>query len=461
MDQQEPVDNYSGYLGHDPLNVAVSTADVKFTDYLHPLASNSQDVDKNTGPVPQHPHKDIRYPQINSVQKKPVNMRELRFDSGVADLDQSISPVTGTPSPSSTFRPISTNKTYDYAEYGSHQYEELPHSRLQPNGPQMSPCSSSSDNQSSTGTTVTISDVPSDAGDTANIIKSQSQKDEEQRKRYNPLYDTMINATPSIYNKVRVTRESMLQTQIKLLRLVVVILIFISCISLSISLYLIISNSSDSSVQNLQGEVSSLKEKYSNIENRIKQVESLMAGNLSFEHLALLGEKVYDLESVVSSNFTSVDKKIQVTNSAVTLNQGNILSVSQNFTSTLSAMNNTVQDQLDIISKMPGPQGPEGVGNLTACFLQEYSQGSRLQEAQTETDEFPLDSDLKTKVVMSAYCSVVNGLYTRMEVKRPSQADYRTVKYQCICWGAVSGESFRYCKIFLWLCPRESFGGNT
>ncbi|CAG2227020.1 unnamed protein product [Mytilus edulis] len=423
MDQKEPADNYSGYLGHDPLNVAVSTADVKFTDYLHPLARDSQDVDKKTGPVPQHPHKEIRYPQINSVQKKPVNMRELRFDSGVSDLDQSLSPVTGTPSPNATFRPISTNKTYDYAEYGSHQYEELPHSRLQPNGLQMSPCSSSSDNQSSTGTNVTISDVPSDAGDTANIVRSQSQKDEEQRKRYNPLYDTMINATPSIYNKVRVTRESMLQTQIRLLRIIVVFLIFISCVSLSISLYLIISNSSDSSVQNLQSEVSSLKKKYNSIQNRIKQVESLMAGNLSFEHLARLGEK--------------------------------------NFTSTLSEMNNTVQDQLDIISKMPGPQGPEGVGNLTACFLQEYSQGSRIQEAQTETDEFPLDSDLKTKVVMSAYCSVVNGLYTRMEVRRPSQTDFKTVKYHCICSGAVAGKSNRYCKIFLWLCPRESFGGNT
>ncbi|VDH97151.1 Hypothetical predicted protein [Mytilus galloprovincialis] len=397
-------------------------------------------------------YNDFRYKKQNDIPYEKC---------GVSDLDQSLSPVTGTPSPNATFRPISTNKTYDYAEYGSHQYEELPHSRLQPNGPQMSPCSSSSDNQSSTGTNVTISDVPSDAGDTANIVRSQSQKDEEQRKRYNPLYDTMINATPSIYNKVRVTRESMLQTQIRLLRIIVVFLIFISCVSLSISLYLIISNSSDSSVQNLQSEVSSLKKKYNSIQNRIKQVESLMAGNLSFEHLARLGEKVYDLESVVSSNFSTVDKKIQITNSAVTLNQGNILSVSQNFTSTLSEMNNTVQDQLDIISKMPGPQGPEGVGNLTACFLQEYSQGSRIQEAQTETDEFPLDSDLKTKVVMSAYCSVVNGLYTRMEVRRPSQTDFKTVKYHCICSGAVAGKSNRYCKIFLWLCPRESFGGNT
>jgi hypothetical protein len=66
------------------------------------------------------------------------------------------------------------------------------------------------------------------------------------RKRYNPLYDAMISTTPNtgIYNKVRETREKMLQTQIRLLRMIVIILIFISCTSLSLSLYLIISNSS-------------------------------------------------------------------------------------------------------------------------------------------------------------------------------------------------------------------------
>lgn len=67
------------------------------------------------------------------------------------------------------------------------------------------------------------------------------------------------------------------------------------------------------------------------------------------------------------SNFTTVDNKIQITNSAVTLNQGNILSVSQNFTSTLSEMNNTVQDQLDIISKMPGPQVTSSIISIS-CF---------------------------------------------------------------------------------------------
>jgi hypothetical protein len=54
--------------------------------------------------------------------------------------------------------------------------------------------------------------------------------------RYNPLYDAMISTTPNtgIYNKVRETREKMLQTQIRLLRMIVIILIFISCTSLSL-----------------------------------------------------------------------------------------------------------------------------------------------------------------------------------------------------------------------------------
>lgn len=69
------------------------------------------------------------------------------------------------------------------------------------------------------------------------------------------------------------------------------------------------------------------------------------------------------------SNFTTVDKKIQITNSAVTLNQGNILSVSQNFTSSLSEMNNTVQDQLDIISKMPGPQVTSSIISISCFWL--------------------------------------------------------------------------------------------
>jgi hypothetical protein len=59
---------------------------------------------------------------------------------------------------------------------------------------------------------------------------------------------------------------------------------------------------------------------------------------------------------VFSGYFTAIDKKIEVTNNKIDLNQGNILSVYQNYTQSLSEMNNTVQYQLDTISKMEGPQ---------------------------------------------------------------------------------------------------------
>jgi hypothetical protein len=58
----------------------------------------------------------------------------------------------------------------------------------------------------------------------------------------------------------------------------------------------------------------------------------------------------------VALNTTILTHKIEVTNNKIDLNQGNILSVYQNYTQSLSEMNNTVQYQLDTISKMEGPQ---------------------------------------------------------------------------------------------------------
>ena len=94
---------YSGYLNHDPKPTKTSGDDIKDTEYLHPVARESL-ADKKVD-SPAHKREKVEIPN------KPVNMRELRFDSGVADLDQS--PSNGTPSPSAAFRPISTNKSYD------------------------------------------------------------------------------------------------------------------------------------------------------------------------------------------------------------------------------------------------------------------------------------------------------------------------------------------------------------
>lgn len=89
-DEAKPVDNYSGYLEHDPQigkasqgndysgylshepYVKTSNTDSKFAEYLHPLAKESLAAENKTGK---------QQSQVKSAGK-PVNMRELRFDSG-------------------------------------------------------------------------------------------------------------------------------------------------------------------------------------------------------------------------------------------------------------------------------------------------------------------------------------------------------------------------------------------
>lgn len=64
------------------------------------------------------------------------------------------------------------------------------------------------------------------------------------RKRFNPLYDTMINTSPTIYNKVNTTvkakQDQTVLTQLRLMKLAILLLIFISIASLFISVYVVI-----------------------------------------------------------------------------------------------------------------------------------------------------------------------------------------------------------------------------
>lgn len=46
-------------------------------------------------------------------------------------------------------------------------------------------------------------------------------------------------------------------------------------------------------------------------------------------------------------------------------------------------------------------QGPQGVGNLTACYLQEYSAGSSSAASYTETDPVPYDDNFKVEFIRS------------------------------------------------------------
>jgi len=83
MDQNinKPVDNYCGYLAPDPQKVDVDAVDIKFSDYLHPLARESLTEDKTSSKAAHEHQQKGKYPWLDKRQN-PVNMRELRFDSG-------------------------------------------------------------------------------------------------------------------------------------------------------------------------------------------------------------------------------------------------------------------------------------------------------------------------------------------------------------------------------------------
>ncbi|XP_033736292.1 uncharacterized protein LOC117324504 isoform X5 [Pecten maximus] len=359
----------------------ITNQGVDIEDYLHP---QGQDTVKMTSVQPNKPH---AVPGLRYTKNTP---KTNRFDSGVADLDDiHVSPDHSRRlTANGKQRPASTVKNYDYADYEGHQYEELPHPKAE-GGRQTSP-ESCSEYQSSAGTTITA-ETPSESGDTAAIVRNS-----DQRKRYNPLYDTMISSSPNIYNKVKAAQpDKALQERMRMMKIIVIFLILISCLSLAISLYIVIAFvAAPHTIQSLQKELNSLHNNYSDLNQKLQFLENVMSGNTSFEYLEELGQ-----------------------------------------------------------------QGPPGVGNLSACYMKNFDALSSSQTSQTDTQWEPGPDVLKTNVVMFAMCGVENGVDRYLEV-RQSSAGANMFQYRCLCSGKSSSSTTRTCITHMWLCPRESFGGS-
>ncbi|XP_011448475.3 uncharacterized protein [Magallana gigas] len=365
---------------------------------------------------------------------------------GSLDVDQ-VSPEFPMQS-SGEYRPISTAKTYDYADC-PHQYEELPHLQLRPNG--MSP--DSVDTHSSNGTTVT-SGIHSEHEEGEGATQSA-----EKRKRFNPLYDTMINTSPTIYNKVNTTvkakQDHTVLTQLRLMKLAILLLILISIASLFISVYVVIAFSDGpTKVASLQKELQSLKSNYTTMNIKMRILESLVAGNKSFEYINDLDDKLIYFQQQTKENISSLNTNLSNTKVTLQQVQDQVSFSYQNLTSIMASQNSIVQEQLLNISKMEGPQGPQGVGNLSACFMKTDTASSPSDTTRTSTlNPFPPMEDFEKYVVMFVTCSMSGGLYHTLNL---TVTDSHRVQYQCMCSGQVSGESIRKCQLHVWLCPRLS-----
>ncbi|XP_021378037.1 uncharacterized protein LOC110466076 isoform X2 [Mizuhopecten yessoensis] len=413
-------------------------------------------------------------PCLNTLTQESMEPPEpqdpLLGTPGVADLDDIHVSPDHRQTANGKQRPSSTAKNYDYADYGGHQYEELPHPKAAA-GRQTSP-ESCSEYQSSAGTVT--AETPSESGDTAAIVRNS-----DQRKRYNPLYDTMVGSSPNIYNKVKAAQpNNVVQERLRMLKIIVIFLILISCLSLAISLYIVIVYAAGPlTIQSLQKELNSLHNNYSDLNQKLHFLETMMTGNMSLEYLEELGQRVSELKTDTSTKILSLEQNLQETKELLQHNQkiidnvyGNaslqinatqhqLLAFQSNFTSHLTIIQSDFEDKLSIISKMPGPQGPPGVGNLSACYMRDFDSSSSSQTIQTDTQWEPDNNVLKANVVMFVMCGVRNGVDRYLEV-RESSAGANKFQYRCLCSGKTSTSTTRTCITHFWLCPRESFGGS-
>lgn len=429
-------------------------------DYLHP---QGQDIVSMANPIKPNMLPSLRY-------SKNTTTRAQHFDSGVADLDGITPNLSHPTAQNGKPRPPST-KNYDYADYGGHQYEELPQLRAG-DGRQKSP-ESCSEYQSSSGTTTV--ETPSESGDTSAIVRNA-----DERKRYNPLYDAMVGSSPNIYNKVKATQpNNAFQQRLRMMKIIVILLILISCLSLAISLYIIIVYAAvPLTIQSLQNELNDLHNNYSELNVKMHYMENMVAGNSSFEYLTDLSQRVSDLkiqttakinnlelslldtQDLLRSNQKHIDSAYGNASQQINITQHELVAFQSNFTSHLNIIQSEFDDKLSIISKMPGPQGPPGVGNLSACYMRDYSMSSASQ--QTDTQWEPDDDTLQANVIMFVLCEVRNGVDRYLEMRSAGLSSPNMYQFRCLCSGMSSGatSSTRTCITHLWLCPRESFGGS-
>lgn len=269
----------------------------------------------------------------------------------------------------------------------------------------------------------------------------------------------MINTSPTIYNKVNTTvkakQDHTVLTQLRLMKLAILLLILISIASLFISVYVVIAFSDGpTKVASLQKELQSLKSNYTTMNIKMRILESLVAGNKSFEYINDLDDKLIYFQQQTKENISSLNSNLS--NTKVTLQQvhDQVSFSYQNLSSIMASQNSIVQEQLLNISKMEGPQGPQGVGNLSACFMKTDTASSASDTTRTSTlNPFPPMEDFEKYVVMFVTCSMSGGLYHTLNL---TVTDSHRVQYQCMCSGQVSGESIRKCQLHVWLCPRLS-----
>ncbi|XP_029643136.1 uncharacterized protein LOC115217548 isoform X2 [Octopus sinensis] len=368
----------------------------------HPQIRNTMSIDGENYLHPQNrtpPRLRLEpYPKKEIVPTKKHPGRFQRFDSGIGDLENSGSGEFPMQIPRSCSpRPFH----YDYADYPSHQYEEVP---IQ------TPSYSRDDSQLGRPTFNSSSDIP-------NEEENQSQShSESSRKRVNPLYEavckTGLNQND---NQFKLPPNESIYKQFHCLRVAFTLVVAVVLLSL-IAITTVILLNEPKENGNLLKEFQELKNKHMLLERKLEEIIQ----NQNNSDIAMRS-----LDNVIANKNEDIQDLFSYLNSSLL----------------------DFQTQLHNISKMTGPQGPPGVGDLSKCIY-ESRHNSGGQDV-TSTIWAPLQNKLKNYIVMSATCSVYHGLSTQLREQNN--------QYQCKCYGHYpSGSMDKVCYIHLWLCPKKS-----
>lgn len=344
---------------------------------------------------------------------------------------------------------------YDYA----HQYEELPGGRKSTaKYPPDSGLDSNSQYQSSGGAT----DIVSEVDDTADIVKGSSDK----RKRVNPLYDAMTQSVPSIYNKTKSSKDEKLRREVRCLKCALIILFVFCCTSVGVSIYAVLSYKDENGTLSARLDKLSDPDHHSPLSERLDQltadyanlqtvIQSVKGSNSTLEIMTNLIQKVSELERNSSAQIGILNQHIANLEKNISQNSDTTADVYTELKIDVTNLTASVQHQLDTISKMEGPRGPQGVANFSKCSYTNITNNSPASTLHPSyTGWAPSILDLEDTIAIFAACSADNGSGYMIDTNAISETH---VQYRCVCTGVTDDrESRRYCHLHLITCPRYS-----
>jgi hypothetical protein len=278
------------------------------------------------------------------------------------------------------------------------------------------------------------------------------------RRRDNPLYDSnrfkSESSSTSTIQQSQVLSHSAVFLLIGLSLLVTAVALVLSIISISMATAKP-ADPSKLTASDISIQVQRLETNVFVLQTQLNQLMAILNGS-SPEDSTLLTAKVDNLLSLTSSH----DKLLkQLNQSDVALNESvftvkSLVKTQQlNITSQLNELILNLNGRIENVTKMPGPQGPSGAGNLSACNHYVNSSGSSSAFAETLSGVVDLLAPGPTQgwVMTGALCTTTGGTQAMLKynINLPSV-------YQCICKGVDSGAISRYCELHYWVCPKVS-----